>query len=229
MIVWQDLLFPHDFPSIFLPQNPANWERASMAFITPEEVEKIKGENIEIIIDKYIEQEFFFKTESLINPSGDINRRINQFKNGYKFEVLNKYPKDKVREFYEFWKNQRDRGDSLTFPEAEKEFFESLDGLEKYDIKQVYVVVDGLLAGFAWGVAHDSGNWVGLQLKVNYDFKGLSRFLHQERAKLFADHELFTIGTGAREAGIAQFKEELGPVYKKEYHYVATGDKILKS
>ncbi len=227
VIVWQDLLFPHDFPSIFVPQNKLNWERASIAFVTPEEVGQIKKEGIEIMLDKFIENEYFYKTEALITPHSDIKRRISQFQNSYEFEIFNSYPKEKIKEFYQFWKGQKSR-DSLTFSEADEEFSKLLNILEKYDIKQVYVTVKNKLIGFTWGVAHQSGNWVGLQLKVNYEYKGLSRFLHHERAKLFSDREFFTIGTGAREVGIAQFKEELGPAYKKEYHYVLTGDKMLK-
>ena len=72
------------------------------------------------------------------------------------------------------------------------------------------MTVNDKLVGLAWGMEHQSGNWMGLQLKANYKFKGLSRFLHHERSKLFADKKLFTLGTGAQDEGIIQFKRELG-------------------
>ncbi len=99
IIVWQDILFSHDFPSIFTPRNSANWERASIAFSTPEEVKEIKKKNIEIMLDKYIEQEFFFETKTLITPKSDTKRRINQFVNNYKFEVFNTFSREKIIDF----------------------------------------------------------------------------------------------------------------------------------
>lgn len=102
-----------------------------------------------------------------------------------------------------------------------------MDNLKKYQVKQVYVIVNKKLIGFAWGLKHSSGNWIGLQLKVKYRYKGLSRFLHQERAKLFSRYELFTLGAGAQEPGIIQFKKELGPTEEREYFYVLTGKKKL--
>ncbi len=225
LIVWQDLVFPHDFPSVFLPQNKLNWLNTSTAFVTPEQIKSIEAENIEIKFTNPGGQEYFYKTEGLLNPKGKIGQRIRQFEKSYKYKVLNSYPTEKIKEFFEFWKGQREHN-SLTFDEGNEHFLSLLDQLQKYPIKQVYVEIDDKLVGLAWGIKHQSGNWVGLHLKVNYEYKGLSRFLHQERAKLFKDCELFTLGTGSHDPGITQFKEELGPFLVKDYSYVLTGNKI---
>ena len=85
--------------------------------------------------------------------------------------------------------------------------------------------IDGKLAGLAWGVKHRY-NWVGLHLKVGYQYKGLSGFLHSERAKLFSSAKEFTLGTGACDSGIENYKKELGPSREEDYFYILTGDKF---
>lgn len=224
IIVAQDFYYPHEFPALFLPQNPANWKNFSVTFATAADIEKIKQQHIEIILQKPVETEFFYRTKDLINPDRKITQRIRQFDKLYEYKVLNSYPQDKVRQFYQDWKNQKDRLGEF-FAEAEKLFFFCLENLSKYDIKQVYVEIDGQLAGLAWGVAHPAGGWVGLHLKTEYRFKGLSRFLHQQRAQLFADKEYLALSTGERDPGITQFKKELGPAEERDYFYILTGGK----
>ncbi|MFA6422862.1 MAG: hypothetical protein WCW17_00235 [Patescibacteria group bacterium] len=224
LIVWQDMLYVHDFPSIYLPKEQKNWERASIAFATPEDILKVKNAGIQITLDNPIESEFYYKTADFINPKNKNAERVRQFEKNYTFNILNEYPKQKIIDFYNQWKDQRVH-ESLTFEDAEQSFFFCLDNLGKYNVKQVYIESDDKLIGFAWGVEHQSGNWIGLHLKVNYSFKGLSRFLHHKRAELFADKEYFSLGTGSHDSGITQYKEELGPDYKLEYHYLLTGEK----
>lgn len=219
IIVDQDMYYPHEFPALFLPRNPLNWQHCSITFTTEEEKNTIK-EKVKILIDKPSGDEYFYKTQSLINPTSDIERRIEQFKK-YEYTVLDTYPKDKIIQFYDFWKSQRDRS-ADTFESSENFFYFCLENLDAYNVKQIYVEINGELVGFAWGVKHHKEGWVGLHLKVNYDIKGLSRFLHNERAKMFSVVEKFTLGTGAHEQGISQFKEELGPEYVKKYSYILT-------
>jgi hypothetical protein len=223
----QDPYYKQEFPSVFLPKKPINWEDASITFTSEEDLKKIKKRRIEILIKKPIGEEFFYKTESLLKPESKIERRIEQFKKSYKYKTEKTFSKNKIKDFYTQWKKQKKRTND-NFSEAEKFFFFCLDNLKKYKIKQVYVVINNKLVGFAWGVEHQSGNWAGLHLKVNYSYKGLSRFLHQERAKLFARRKFFTLGTGANESGIIQFKRELGPSQEKSYYYILTGKKLGK-
>lgn len=228
IFVSQDIFFPHEFPAVLLPKNKLNWQNLSFTFATETDIKKIEKENIEIKIKNLIGEEYFYKTNSLIEPRKEIVRRINQFKKLYKYRILKRYPKEKIIKFYEFWKSQKDRkGD--TFEEGENFFFFCLNNLNKYSIKQIYIEVNKRIVGLAWGVFHPKNGWVGLHLKVDYKIKGLSRFLHHERARLFSDIEMFSLGTGAREPGIVQFKEELSPIFKKKYYYLLTGKKIISS
>jgi|SRR3989344_6809332 len=224
LIVQQDMLFPNDFPSIFLPINEKNHEKCSVTFSTEENREIIKKENIPIIVENPTGTEFFYKTEDFINPSGGLKTKINRFIKSYSFTQKNSYDKEKILDFYSFWKNQR-KHESFTFEESEEFFMFCLDNLEKYNIKQVYVEIDEKLAGLAWGV-NFRDNWVGLHLKVDYQYRGLSRFLYSERAKLFKDCKIFTLGTGAHDPGIENYKEELRPFKKINYSYILTSSKI---
>lgn len=225
LIVWQDLLFPHDFPSIFLPQNKKNWINCSVALATKNNIENIKKGKIEILFTKPIDKEYFYKTKDFTKPTGSLKTKVNRFSNNYKFKLKNKYAKERVSDFYDFWKKQK-KHESMTFDESEEFFDFCLQGLGKYNIKQVYVEIDDKLVGFAWGVKHRD-NWIGLHLKVDYRYKGLSRFLHSERAKLFANCEEFTLGTGAGDPGIESYKKELGPFREEEYFYLLTGKKLI--
>lgn len=227
LIVWQDLVAPHEFPSIFTPQNKANWSKCSIAMATREEVKAIRDEDIEIVLEIPMGAEFYYSTDSLLKPRGNNKNRIEHFTRSYNYTLLTTYDKQKIKEFYTFWKEQRIHS-SITFKESEDFFLFCLDSLNRYEIKQVYVEIEGRLVGFAWGVRYGTQTWVGLHLKVDYQYQGLSRFLHQERAKLFSDLPEFTLGMGGHDSGIIKYKEELGPAYTKDYYYILCGDKQSK-
>lgn len=225
LIVWQDRIFPHDFPSIFLPQKKQNWEHASMAMIAAEDIKKIENENIGIKFKSLMETEYFYKTEDFINPKKELKAHIEKFLKLCSYKLFIEYRHDKILKFYNQWKMQRNRV-SISLEEEEKIFIFFLNNLDKYPIRQIYVEVDNKLVGFAWGIEHSKINWVGLELKVDYTYKGLSRFLQNERAKMFSDYEFFSLGTGCYDKGITEYKKELLPNFTKEYFYLFTGGKI---
>ncbi|MCR4314349.1 MAG: hypothetical protein NUV84_03825, partial [Candidatus Uhrbacteria bacterium] len=225
LVVWQDPLYPHDFPSIFLPRNPKNWERASMSMVTQEDVIAVEAASIEIATRTKTETEFFYETSAFL-ASSDITERANQFKRLYEFEVVDHHSKEALVEFFNLWEKQKDREqDDLYEKESRGLFFFCLEHLDEYKIQQVYVLVDGKLAGFAWGVCHPNGGWVGLHLKVDYAYKGLSRFLHVQRARMFESEKRFSLGTGCKEPGLIQFKRELHPIEERQYFYLFTREK----
>lgn len=225
LIVWQDIFDPNEFPCIFMPQKKENWVRCLVTFATQDDIENVQKEKIEILLSKPVGAEFFYLTDNFLNPRGDFKNRVHKFISSYAYSLTNKFNKEKIVEFYNFWKSQREH-ESITFGESEEFFHFCLDNLDTYNIKQVYVEVNNKIVGLAWGIVFPgSNNWIGLHLKVDYQYKGLSRFLHQERAKMFAEYKEFSLGTGAHDKGIEKFKEELGPIYKKEYHYLLTGDR----
>lgn len=227
LIVWQDLLYPNEFPCIFMPSKKENWIHSSIAFATNENVEEIQKENIEILLSKPTGSEFFYKTSDFTNLKGDFKNRVNKFISNYNYTLTSNCDDEEINDFYNFWKNQREHV-NFTITEDEDFFNYCMNNLDKYNIKQVYVRSDNKIIGLAWGVSfQDTNNWVGLHLKVDYSYVGLSRFLFHERAKLFKDCNEFSLGTEAHDEGLKNYKESLGPAYKKEYYFVLTGNKII--
>jgi len=208
-----------------MPEKKENWERFSVTLASAEDAEKVKNENIELTIQVPVETEYFYKTEHFIDPKKKMRAHIENFKKLYSYKIFNNYQSDKILEFYKQWKNQRERF-SVTVTEEENFFMFCLNNLDKYPIRQIYIEVDNKLVGFAWGIDHLRGGWVGLELKADYSYKGLSRLLQNERAKMFLGNEFFSLGTGCHDKGIIEYKKELGPVFTKEYIYLLTKDKI---
>lgn len=226
LLVWQDALYPHDFPCIFMPQKEANWEKLTVFAATTEDITAVKKEQIPVIIEKPVTAEFYYTTAQFINPEGEFRKELNYFVDHNSYQILNHYAQEKVREFYQFWLHQRVR-DSYTMKQEVAMFEFCLSHLDTYAMRQCYVEVDGKLVGFAWGVPHWKGGWVSLQLKCDYAYKGLEKLLRHEYAKLFAEFELFTTGGGTPEAGIELHKKGMIPYEERQYSYLFTGDKAL--
>lgn len=226
LVVTQDPLYSNDFPYLFLPKNKDNWPRASLSMVDGEEVEKIKRENIEISALNPTEIEYYYKTADFTDPKSVLGKKKRQFEKNYSYELRKTYPEEELTRFFLFWENQgKNQPDAYT-KESEGLFYFCLKNLEKYGLEQVYVEVDGKLAGFAWGVRHSENNWVNLHVKVDYNFKGLSRFVLCELAGRFSDRELFSLGTGCNDPGLTQFKESLRPTFQRQYYYVSTRGKV---
>lgn len=220
--VVQDLYNKHTFPALFAPQHDKNLQYINITFTRNSDLQRIQNLGFEIIFSKLITSEYFYETSNLIKPRKKFRSRINQFNRLYTFSINSEVLINDVIDFYNKWKRQKNR-DGILFPESEELFMFILNNLDKYDVKQVYVKVDDEIVGLAWGVQYNKDYWVGLELKVLYEYKGLSRFLHQQRALFFKDIPYFTIGTGAQDVGIDRFKKELGPFHIEEYFYVITG------
>lgn len=224
VLVTQDVYNFHDFPALFLPKEKKNWIGMSAVFLSKADLEKVKKEVPRINVEVFVGHEYYYSTRDFINlKNRKVRERVRQFERLYTYKLLHEYSEEGIKKFYERWKKQRSR-DGVTFCESENAFKFHLDNLEKYKIRQVYIEIDGNLEGLGWGIPFDEHNnsWIGLELKVNYDIKGLSRFLHYERAKMFDGFDEFTLGTGAKEEGIITYKDELGPIRKKEYYYLLT-------
>lgn len=225
LLVSQDAVYPHEFPSLFLPQNPLNWENCSITFARKEDVNRLREHKIEILIEKALEFEYYYPTQQFTQPSGSFGKKIRAFQKKYHFTILEHYDRSGIEAFYQEWKKQK-QAHSFTFDESEQFYQFCLKQLDHYPIAQIYIEINNKLAGFAWGIKHPNGGWVGLHLKVNYAYQGLSRYLHHERAKRFEGIDQFSLGTGSFEKGIGDYKEELHPSSKVQYAYVLTGGKI---
>jgi hypothetical protein len=214
---------PHVLQLLFVPHQQSNLAHTAIRFVTEAERRAFPCKT-EILFEKQTVTEFIFRTSDFVHPIGDLAKKIRSFVSKHKYTVKHSYPRQEIERFYKAWKLQRD-WDLSWLEESERSFFFQLDRLDELNIKQVYVEVDGTLAGFAWGVSHPSGNWVGLHMKVLYQYRDLSRFLHRERAKMFEGSEFFSLGTASAEEGMGRFKHELGPIEERKYFFLLLGDK----
>ncbi len=224
LLVMQSTVFPNEFPCYLPPHKKENWDHCSIVFAPQEFVNSLEAESIKIIHKEGTGTEYFYDTAHFVEPTGEMRRDVRHFSNHHDFTVTHTPSPEKIRFFHEQWKAQKER-DNMCLPAGERFFSFCLENLDRFNVQQVYVTVNGELVGLALGVLHSPGKWAGLHLESLYEYKGLGRFLHHERAKLFKDAPEFTLGTEAAVEGIAHFKESLGPSKKVEYSYVLTGER----
>lgn len=217
-----------EFDLFFLPEKKENWFDMSASMVTLDDLKKIKNHDIEIKSQNPTTTEFIYSTADFLNPTKKYKQKIRQFEDGYEFKVLNEYDEEKVKEFFNSWEDQKDDCDDVFSKESSDFFFFCLENLDKYNVEQVYVEVDGKLVGFVWGVKHSADKWVSLHIKSDYKYRGLSRFLNYEISKKFSDAKIVSLGTGCKDPGLIQNKKELGPIEEVDYYYVFTGGKVEK-
>lgn len=227
----QDVLYPNDFPYLFLPSQKENWPHSLILWATSKNIDKLKKE---VVIERSFSsgKEFYYKTSDFIKMAGgkwaDFRKDVEHFKRENKYKLLTDYPKNKVLKFIvETWiAEQKEK--TISFAESYNFFLFCLENQDKYGIKTLYVEIDGELVGLAMGAKfNNSDKWLALHIKVDYKYRGLSRFLYHERAKLFSRFNEFTSGaTCAGDEGVEKFKNHLHPYRVEESFYVITGDKI---
>lgn len=229
----QDVLYPNDFPYLFLPKKKENWVNSYIQWATKKQLKDLKNE-VEIIKSFPSGREFFYNTKDFIDLEGGewkkFRQDIHYFGNNYQYELKSDYPLEEVLSFTKnIWlKEQAEK--TVSFDESYNFFKFCLENQDKYTIKTIYIEVNKKLAGLAMGVNFNKSkkNWLALHIKVNYQYRGLSRFLYHERAKLFSDFVEFTSGaTCAGDEGIEQFKQSLNPSRLEESYYVITGKKLI--
>jgi len=228
IFVWQHETYVHRVPSIFLPADKRNWEECAVACATPEAIEAVRAEGIPILKQELVSTEYFYTTKTFTEPEGTLAKKIRKFQRDFPTLLISREgTRDQLSAFYDTWLAcQRPEAVPAIKQNGDREtMFAFFDRAEEHGIKSIYAYLDGRLVGFAMGVGHPSGNWVGLQLKTDRAVTGLTRFLEHERAKLFSDCPEVSLSTGCGNAGLDAFKQELGPAYTKEYSYIETGSK----
>lgn len=228
----QDVLYPNDLPYLYLPDKKDNWHHSIIQWVSKEQIEELKKE-VEIVKSFPSGSEYFYNTKDFIDMVGGkwskFRKDVEHFQDNYKFKVLNEYPEQKVKEFLEtVWLAEQEEK-TISFAESYNFFLFCLENQAKHGIKTLYVEIDGALAGLAMGAAFNSSEdkWIALHIKVDYKYRGISRFLYHERAKMFENYSEFTSGaTCAGDKGVEKFKSCLHPKRVEESFYVITGDII---
>jgi hypothetical protein len=228
----QDVLYPNDFPYLYLPKNKENWPHSITQWITKEELATVEKK---VKVEKcfFSGKEFYYKTTDFIELTGGnwakFRKDVHKFTNDNKFQILDSYPETKVKAFLDDVWLAEQKNKTASFAESYNFFLFCLKNREKYGIKILYVQVDDELAGLAMGAGFNSSKdkWLALHIKVDYTYRGLSKFIYHERAKLFSEYDEFTSGsTCAGDGGIEKFKNSLNPCGITESYYLITGDRL---
>lgn len=228
----QDVLYPNDFPYLYLPEKTENWSHSMILWASDGDLSKLKSQ---VKIDKSFSsgKEFYYKTKDFIDLKGGkwvkFRKDIQHFQNDNEYKLLSDYPETKTKRFLEnIWLAEQ-KEKTASFDESYNFFLFCLDNWKRYQIKTLYVEVDGKLVGLVMGAVFNNScdKWLALHIKVDYNFRGLSRFLYHQRAKLFSEYSEFTSGaTCAGDEGVEKFKSCLHPSRVEESFYVITGDKL---
>lgn len=208
----------------FLPQKINNiTEQISVAF--EEDIQFLIKHSIKIKKQDLWGYEYIYRTEDFINLDGkefrNFRKLVNKFKNNYKFNVKDNYPKEKVIEFLNYWHEQKSLNlkekEDITkksFDEDLKACIHELDLLNKIPCEQIYIEVEKKLIAFCIFLKLNEKLWVALMQKVDYNYKGVDRFLYTLKAEKMKSIEYFTTGASAQDPSLTAFKESLRPCKK---------------
>ncbi len=226
LIYERDALYRNDFPLLGLPRNKANWPRTIMICATEEDIKNIEQEKIEIKEKLMYGKEYYYKTKAFTDlENKDFRRRVKQFQRNYEYSLKTDYPKEKILQFLDAWKEQQTNKNIL----FENGFQNAVSAVHNKDAirdgKWIFIEIEGKLAGYNVSYQLTKDFWVGIHQKVDYQYKGLSRFLLYQRALQFKNVENFSLGTEAEDPGMQKFKEELGPHKTVDQYFVITKDR----
>ncbi len=215
----------------YTPKKLANLENAEINLATPEEIDYLK-DKVEILEQKQMMAEYFFKTQDIIDLVGVKHKKnrqtINTFEKEYDYKVVYEYDKDKIVNFLNDW-DQKQTIKTAPYDRGLKFCHFLLDYIDKdKNLKSVFVLVDDKLVGFSIGERLNKKQWIALHQKIDYSYKGLGRWLFRERAKLFQGIEEFANGGAMGDKGIVEFKESLRPYRVIPYYYLKLGKLIDK-
>ncbi|MBU0646656.1 hypothetical protein KJ611_04295 [Patescibacteria group bacterium] len=230
-LVWPNDDNPREFESIFLPAAKKNWANALIAYASSADIVRLAAARIGLKKKESFGAEYYYRTADFIRPQRVLAKKIKQFQKKFpRARILHAYPSEPVLAFHDRWQEQLKDARSLPGMKTDRAFFQHcLENPNRYDIRRVYVELEGKLIGLAWGTTHSSGNWIGLHLKADHEYRGLAHLLLHERAKLFADHSMFTLGVDCNRPGLAAFKRELGPAYTVDFYQIATADPVAQN
>ncbi|MBX4181726.1 DUF2156 domain-containing protein [Candidatus Parcubacteria bacterium] len=223
----QDEIYPNAIPYLYLPEQKRNWNHSHIIWVTDKQA-KTLGKTVNILEKIPLGEEYFYQTKDFLKLNGgkwaNFRRQVNYFKNHYKYEIVSKnIGREQINTFLNKWLKSQEVKNGI-FASSYDFFLFCLENRARYKIKTIFILVEGELAGIAMGIKYDNKNWIGLHSKILYKYKGLGKFILHERAKLFQNLDSFTLGTGAQDKGITEFKKSIHPSKEIKYYYVITGD-----
>ncbi len=221
----RDEIYRNDFPYIIFPRTKDNAMRAISTHCTEDDLIRIKKWGITMKRAEQHGTEFYYRTADFTNPGkpsfASFRKSISTFSRKYEYKILDKYPVKKIMGFLKKWEyGQEEKNILFEFGSDYTRF--CIDNMKKINGKWHFIEINGELAGFSLSCRLNDEYWVGVHQKVDYDFKGIGRFLLHQRAKSFQTTPFFTLGTEAKDEGLHQFKESLHPCREEARYFVLT-------
>ncbi len=206
----------------FMPPNSNFKPTHDILFGWHEDVETLRKNGVSIKEKIFLGPEYVYECERLITAEGGefkkFRQNLNYFKNHYSYSILNEYDPEKVKIFIKNWANRKDLSGYSEI--GKKTFWWDVEACLNYPNhtnlpqRNIYVEIDGKLAGFAFTCPLTKNMFAGVMQKVDIQYRGLANFLYQEKSKLYPEIPCFTIGTAEAAPGLERYKDSLRPAKK---------------
>lgn len=211
---------------LFVPQKKENAKMNQIEIATVDDVLRLNEIGVDVKEKFSIGSEYVYRTGDFVAlKSRSLRKAVNRFKRDNRFELSYEYDAKEVLAFIDRWAESKDI--SAYSDIARQVFLWDLKNCRQYasligkiPSKNIFVEIDGTLAGFAMTCQVFDGVFVALQQKVDVRYDGLSRFLYHEKAKLYPGAEFFTTGISGYTPSLSAFKEELNPSKKIDLYFL---------
>lgn len=222
----------HETRLLFPPRRPVPGRIPDVQCAWDSDIAALEGAGIQIFEKISYESEYICSSRALTALEGSgfskFRQKLKFFKKNFSYCVLSEYDPEKVRDFIRRWGEAKDLS---AYPEMGRKFFLwDLELCQKYvdytDLpqKNIFVEIDGTLAGFAYTHPLTPRLSVALMQKVNTDYPGITQFLYQETAKLYPEVPFFTAGPDCATPGQKEFKQSLRPAEVHRLYLLKMGE-----
>ena len=172
-------------------------------------------------------EEYFFKTDELINMEGSkmkkVRKEVSYFESHYDYQVTYEYDLNKIIDFLRLWDKEQ-KLKTAPYKRGMDFCYYIIDKLnEDKNLSPVFISIENKLIGFSVGELITKDHWIGLHMKIDYNYKGLGRWLYREQAKLFQGTKYKAAGGGVADPGITYFKKSMNPYQSIPYYHLKLG------
>jgi len=207
---------------LYLPKNISKPVEYNVQFAREEDIERLEALGVNIAEKVSYEGEYIYDCVKLSSAEGPemsgFRHSISHFKRHNSYRIFYEYDPEQVRDFIRWWASTKDVSPYSKFARDVFEWDLSLclqyPYFSIFPQRNIFVEIDGKLAGFAFTHPLMSNMFVGLMQKVNIKYRGLSHFIYSEKAKLHPGIPYFTIGTACASPGLGAFKDAMRPIQK---------------
>lgn len=212
----------------YTPRNLKNLINAEIMWATEDELRFIKSNKIKIIKMEKVMTEYFYKNSDFRACAGSENKRnrkaANIFEKNYDYKIIHICDKNKIIDFLKKWDGQQ-KEKTAPYTRNLKFCYYLIDYLDRDEnLKSTFVFIDNCLVGFFVSEYLYENYGIGLHQKIDYNIRGLGRWLHREQAIYFKEAEYVAFGGAVGDSGIENFKESLNPYKKEPYYYLKLGE-----